>query len=290
MLRQAKTTNVGYLMQEVLLEGHESSYAVQVMANKGKDAATQLEAALLDSEGLELLRIGSHLLTRPTTSNWSRSSQLPSGGVLNLGPKAMAMAQIMSKVKVHYGEVRAWPPGTGDYWYPLDVHCKMDGNVKAIETACGVCNAMVAVKARKEHRQQYDWDDDIVGDSRGDDPVFDSAQELIDDCKPDLNHAITTLIVRDRDFVQDLGHRWCVRDGQGITLAELLLQFKDSHTYEQLYFSWLSCKLLMRRRLGWGTPVLFPSHVACCTASLTWSELHFSQFLDIQVSVALMWR
>jgi hypothetical protein len=289
-LRQAKTTKVGSLVQDFLLEGHESTSAVQHMGCKSKQATTQLEADLrqMDSEGWELLRMGSYLLTRPETSNWSPSQRLPSGDVLTLGPAAMARAQITSKLRYHFGEVRSWPPGTHDEWFPLDVRDEMSANVQATEAACGASNPMVNVKARKEQRQSGDLENDA--DFLGNDPIFESDHDVVGDCKPDFDNAITTFIVRDKNFVQGLDHRWCHRDGQGITLAELLLQFKAMHTYEQLYLSWLSCKLLIRRRLGWATPVLFPSHVACCTASLTWSGLHFSQFLDIQVSVAPMWR
>ena len=289
-LRQAKTTKVGSLVQDFLLEGHESTSAVQHMGCKSKQATTQLEADLrqMDSEGWELLRMGSYLLTRPQTSNWSPSQRLPSGDVLTLGPAAMARAQITSKLRYHFGEVRSWPPGTHDEWFPLDVRDEMSANVQATEAACGASNPMVNVKARKEQRQSGDLENDA--DFWGNDPIFESDHDVVGDCKPDFDNAITTFIVRDKNFVQGLDHRWCHRDGQGITLAELLLQFKDTHTYEQLYFSWLSCKLLIRPRLGWGTLVFFPSHVACCTASLTWSGLHFSQVLDIQVSVAPMWR
>jgi hypothetical protein len=289
-LRQAKTTKVGDLVQDALLDGHKSSHAIHVMANKGKDAAKQLEDVLSqrDSEDLELLRIGSYLISRPETSNWSRTKQLPSGHVLTLGQTALAKAQITSKLKFHFGEVRAWPPGTHDEWTALDVPSGLTHDSEATEAACGASNAVVNVKARKEDRQWHDWENE--GDL-WDDPVFASDNSVIvDHCNPDLNNAITTFIVRDKSFFQGFDHQWCVRDGQGITLAELLLQFKATHTYEQLYLSWLSCKLLIRRRLGWATPVLFPSHVACCTASLTWSGLHFSQFLDIHVSVAPMWR
>ena len=278
-LRQAKTTKVGDLVQDALLQGHESSYAIQVMALKGKDAAEQLEEALSqrDSGGLELLQIGSHLVTRPETSNWSRTKRLPSGRVITLGQAAMAKAQIMSKLKFHFGEVRTWPPGKRDDWTALDVHCEMADDIKATEAACGAANPLTNVDARKEDRQWYAWENE--GDLWGD-PVFASDYSvMVDHCDPDLNNAITTFIVRDKSFFQGFDHRWCVRDGQGITLAELLLQFKATHTYEQLYFSWLSCKLLIRRRLGRGTPVLFPSHVACCTASLTCLDCISRNFL-----------
>ena len=290
-LRQAKTTKVGDLVQGALRDSHNTFHATKIMAKKGKDAAKQLEHVLSkrESQDLPLLRIPSHLICRRETSNWSRETRLPSGDVLTLGPTGLAVAQVVSRLRFHFGEVRAWPPGTHDEWTALDVPSGLARDIEATEAACGASNPVVNVQARRCDRAWHDWANE--GDLWGD-PVFDSDDKkvMVDHCNPDLTNAITTFIVRDKHFLPGNAHQWCVRDGQGITLAELLLQFKDTHTYEQLYLSWCSCKLLMRARLGWATPVLFPSHVAYCTASLTWYGLHFSQFLDIHVSVAPMWR
>ena len=149
------------------------------------------------------------------------------------------------------------------------------GRDEALLAACGASNAMVNVEARKEDRQWYDWHEE--GDWWGD-PVFSwDNSRSVDGCDPDLDNAISTFIVRDKSSARFFDDGWCVRDGQGITLAELLFQFMDTHTYEQLYFSWLSCKLLIRRRLTWGSPVFVPSRVARFIASFIGSGPPFPE-------------
>ena len=273
-LRQAETTKVGDLVQNALRDRHNTFHATNIMVAKGKDASKQLEHVLnkRESQDLPLLRIPSHLICRRETSNWSRETRLPSGDVLTLGPTGLAVAQVVSRLRFHFGEVRAWPPGTHDEWTALDVPSGLARDIEATEAACGASNPVVNVQARRCDRAWHDWANE--GDLWGD-PVFDSDDKKVmadDHCNPDLTNAITTFIVRDKHFLPGNVHQWCVRDGQGITLAELLLQFKDTHTYEQLYLSWCSCKLLMRARLGWATPVPFSvtRRILHCKSHLVW--------------------
>ena len=121
-------------------------------------------------------------------------------------------------------------------------------------TACGTSNPMISVNSSREDRE---WcDQDIQEQTEWQDPVFTSTHTA-HHCKPDLDNAISTFIVHDKE------DGLCVRSGPGIMLAQLFEILGDSHPYAELYGAWCSGKLLVRRRPVWVSPVAVLSRVAC---------------------------
>ena len=199
-------------------------------------------------------------LNRPTTNNWSASIQL-STGVFQLPREGLIQAQIKSTMKLHAGEVRSWPARARDVWRYLEPYSHCDYNTcgpRCIGKTCGPTVTTVGGDSPSTKIAPTTWDRIFAARWVEADPVFSAQDQLVKEggCQPNLENAISRLAVWDED-----GHRICVREQYGVTLAEVFDRFGDTQTYRTLLDEWSSGMLLIHAKPPRGTSAGKRRHV-----------------------------
>ena len=195
-------------------------------------------------------------ITRPRTSNWSDKVQTGGGAVLQFGLDGRIHSQIQATLKCHAGEVRSWPTSALDAWHCLEPynHCNNTTcGPRCVGDTCGPAPSTVGGdnNSTKIGATEWDrWTEPGPGWIQSDTTVFSDEDQMVrkGGCKPNLENAISRLAVWDED-----GHRICVREQYGVTLAEVFDRFGDTQTYRTLLDEWSKGMLLIQRKGNRGT-------------------------------------
>lgn len=152
---------------------------------------------------------------------------------------------IKYKLRLHSGEVRAWPIWQTETWVPARtvLAARFVRGAAWLQTQASQDSA-----ARRQECANDDGGADIPVDGnmwRPHDIFSDAYLEV--ECAPDLENAICTLAVRGRG-----GQGVCLRQVSCITLGEAFYYHGKEHTYDDIYWYWLKGCTVIKRRTFYG--------------------------------------
>ena len=182
-----------------------------------------------------LLHMEPGLHTRPSTVNWRPTPThgrtlhfSANSGTMRDGFELMSEAQVFGKLNEYCGEVRTWQVGP-ERWL------RIDDSIASWERLGGD-HYQTSVSKTRELRTA------ACGASI-EDSVFSMAWEAVG-CSPDFDNAISTFAVYDAVEPTKI----CIRQVQGITLAEVFSHYLEENPYEFLMSAWLEGKILVKTR------------------------------------------
>ena len=175
-------------------------------------------------------------MDRLETSNYTTQFTIGSLEV-QLPWEGQVQAQIKQKLKHHAGELRSWPTSHHDTWRRMRIgahHQPTSATVGHGFTGTWIGATIAERVAASGAHWDSAWD-----------PIFSAQHQLgkEDGCEPNLDNAISTLAVWDKD-----GQHICLRAQHGVTLAEVFDEFGTHENYRTLLDEWLKGSLLIRRK------------------------------------------
>jgi hypothetical protein len=190
---------------------------------------------------MELFRIPPDWLDRPDTINWKRDIHT-ANVTFYRGYLSDVKAQLKHVLRVHQGEVRAWPPAEVDAWQPASSPLV----ATFLESSGGHAQTKLA-KTRdervREHSQkpQKEWQKKFGGHYID---AFSSRWQSNASCvPPDTDNAISGIAVRSSS-----GKDIFLRESSCITLSALFAYRGTTSSYGDLYTEWANCKLVINAR------------------------------------------
>ena len=144
-------------------------------------------------------------------------------------------------MKFYVGEVRSWPTSHQDRWRGMDA-LSTDLAYWTTVTTLGHSFRATKVAATVNERQ--------AAGGASHDPTFSAPHQLwrAEGCDPDLDNAISTLAVWDKDKTHI-----CVREHHGVTISEVFEYFCETLDYRTLLDEWLKGTILIRGKPPRGT-------------------------------------
>ena len=181
-------------------------------------------------------------MTRRQTTNWVMSSQR----------RYNQRSEIESAFKAHEGEARVWQTSREE-WFPL----RHDGILACGEKCMGLNFPGTSIGRTKAARGA-EFVESKARDTSGMRDVFEFGEwDRVDDNLsmdtpgPDLNSAVSTLVVRTRvgdTPLPDTAPKYWVRKVRIIGLPELYHHYKDELSWHGIYNAYVEGRVVVRRR------------------------------------------
>ena len=214
------------------------------------------EAQTVENLPVALQRMEPSSYAKPSTTNWSPTYSA-NGHEVAKSPLAICIENVRQKLVNHQGEVRSWGVEP-EQWHPMKDRTR---ELKQLWQAVGGDNDLLEVHRRSEARK-------TMVSASGDkvDEVFSWNFIACGGCTPDFNDPISTVAVYDKKYP----HQICVRQVNGITLAEVLMWYRNDFTFEKLYNTWIKGKIVVRRRPSRSDPTKSKTYPCECGNCRKW--------------------
>ena len=176
---------------------------------------------------------------RPDTSNFRRDSCIRVQHSTP-DPTYAILAQVRSKLLLHFGEARAWSEEafvTAESLFGQSVGVEFVGS-KWPQSSLSLSEIAEGVRL-----QQFFGPVPELAASGASDLAASGASDL-ETAIPDLSKAVSTIACHCADSPE----RLCIRNVKIVCLAELCAYYKEDYTFEELYSLWCSLKIVLKAR------------------------------------------